>query len=579
MSGLFFQRILISSPLIQQYKTIYQRCFSLSVNRLNIKDNILYNPYKATIPKLSISEYIYSKIESYCDLTAFECPITHRKFTYGELRKTSRNLSKAFRKKFGLSKGDVVLIYLVNCPEFPVACLGCFEAGLVASTVNSLYTSEEVLRQLKDSSAKLIITSYDLHENAAKAVSQLPTKLPIICVKTKAGQLLPRGAIDFTEIINSTIDIPDLELPSPDDLAILPYSSGTTGLPKGVRLSHSNIVSNMVQTDEPNSMLQSANANFQEISPGVLPMFHIYGFTITTLNLMLKGAKALTLPRFHPDTFIDCLRQYAISVIFAAPPLILFMTHSPEIKKEYFKHLRTVLSGAAPLGAKDEEQFRNKAGEQVAILQGYGLTETSPVISMCKREIQEKFGDATKGSIGLVVPNTEIKIVEVGSNNGIALGPNEQGELLVKGPQVMQGYHNNEEATKSTFLDGWFRTGDMAYYDQNELIFITDRVKELIKVKGFQVAPAELEELLRQHPHIADAAVIGIPDEISGEIPRAYVKIKEKLNPEDVYNFVAQKVAKYKRLDGGIEVVEELPKNSAGKILRRQLKQRYLDEN
>lgn len=571
MSRSALKRLLLSSRIKPYKQLIHSRSISASSCRLNVRDNILYCPDTVNIPRISLSEYLFQKAEPYSDLVAFECPLTHKKYTYGEIIKYSKNLSKFLRKKLGLNKGDCALIYLANGPDFPIAAWGCLEAGVIASTVNSLYTSEEIFRQLQDSSAKIIITSCELYENAAKAVAQLSRKVPIVCVKSTPDQLLPQGAIDFSQVINLNLDIPDLEPPSPDDIAILPYSSGTTGLPKGVKLTHTNILANIEQVGHPNiDFTEPASATFQEVSPGVLPMFHIYGFVICTLKLMVNGAKILTVPRFHPETFIDIIKNYPLSLVFAAPPLILFLTHHPDVKIEYLKHVKHIMSGAAPLGASDEERFIEKFGDHLRILQGYGLTETSPVVSLVAKNVIDQYKDVYKGSIGKVVPQTEVKLVKLDDSSGTPLGPNENGEILVRGPQVMKGYHNKPEATKASFLDGWFRTGDLAYYDNNGLIFIADRVKELIKVRGFQVAPAELEEILKSHPKVADAAVVAIPDEISGEIPRAYVKTKANVNSDEIYKFVAEKVAKYKRLEGGIEFVKEIPRNSAGKILRRQ---------
>lgn len=228
------------------------------------------------------------------------------------------------------------------------------------------------------------------------------------------------------------------------------------------------------------------------------------------------------------------------------------------------------MSGAAPIGHSDAERFIKKA-PKVQFFQGYGLTEAAPVVLMSSR------GSKEYASVGYPTPDTEAKIVNINDDRLQGLGPNETGELLVRGPQVMLGYHNNEKATKDTITsDGWLRTGDIGYYDENNRFYITDRLKELIKVKGFQVPPAELEEILRSHPAIADAAVIGIPDRCSGEIPRAYVVVKDpSIKEKDIQNFVAEKVAEYKRLEGGVEFVTQIPKNATGKILRKELKEQF----
>lgn len=229
------------------------------------------------------------------------------------------------------------------------------------------------------------------------------------------------------------------------------------------------------------------------------------------------------------------------------------------------------MSGAAPMGTPDAERFTARA-PGVEFVQGYGLTETSPVVLM------SSVGSKNYASVGEPMPNTQAKVVDLSDPTRTGLGPNKVGELLVRGPQIMRGYHNRKEATEEMLLeDGWLRTGDMAYYDENNHFYITDRLKELIKVKGFQVPPAELEELLRDHPKVADAAVIGIPHPVNGEVPRAFVVAKNgtPVTEKELQEFVAGKVASYKRLDGGVEFMDAIPKSATGKILRRELKVKY----
>lgn len=421
-------------------KGFSSRNLSLSLCRYDIISNgILKNSQTVEIPRLSIPEFVFSRSEQFSDLVEYECPITKRSYTYGQVRKRSKNISKMLRKKLGLDRRDTVLVLLQNIPEFPIAVMGCLEADLIVSTANCMYTPEEIARQLRDSQAKLIITSYELYSTAQKASEKLGRKLPIICIKTLQDQSLPRDTIDFEEISTTVLDVPDVEPPNPDDVAILPYSSGTTGLAKGVRLSHYNIVSNLLQVyTVANDLIGTASGNYQETTPTVLPFFHIYGFTITTLLMMLKGVRALTLPRFQPDTYIQTFKDYKINFVYVAPPLILFLTMHPEVKSEYLRHLTFAISGAAPLGSLDEQRFIEKAGQNVLMIQAYGLTETSPVVASNTRTIRTKFLEESKGSIGHVLPNTEVKIVKPGDTTDTPLGPMESGELLVKGPQVMQ---------------------------------------------------------------------------------------------------------------------------------------------
>uniref|UniRef100_V5GTJ7 Luciferin 4-monooxygenase n=1 Tax=Anoplophora glabripennis TaxID=217634 RepID=V5GTJ7_ANOGL len=539
--------------------------------------NIISSPCEdVDIPSITIPELIYSRIEKFNKFTASVCAETHRSYTFEQLRVKARNLSKALRKILKLEKGDTIAILLTNSPEYPLCVLGSLEAGLVVTTINPLYTPEEISRQLSDSSSKAIITFTDLYATAKSAANLSKRQLPIVTIKSKNDELLPEGAIIFNELLDSKIDLPDFQPGSADDIAILPYSSGTTGLPKGVQLTHRNIVSNIHQATCPDlDFSLPPTDNFQDIIPAVLPMFHIYGLTVTMFAALNSGCRTITLSKFTPDLYISVLKNYKTSIIYAAPPLVLFLTLHPGVKKEYLESVRIVSSGAAPLGALDEERFLQKSPKNTKIVQGYGLTETSPVVTVCSVKLFEQ-GKAT-GSIGQLVPNTLAKIVAIDDGTGKPLGPHQPGELLVKGPQVMKNYHNKEEETRNAFLDGWFRTGDLGHYNEDGAFYITDRLKELIKVKGFQVAPAELEEIIRDFPAVDDAAVIGVAHDSYGELPRAYVVPKkgEILKAAELAEYVAEKVASYKQLKGGIEIVDSIPKNSAGKILRRQLKLAY----
>lgn len=246
------------------------------------------------------------------------------------------------------------------------------------------------------------------------------------------------------------------------------------------------------------------------------------------------------------------------------------MNNYDKIEEKHTKSIKLVMSGAAPIGSHDAERFKLKV-PNAEFFQGYGLTESSPVVLL------STIGTKNYASVGYPTPNTEAKIILINDPELRGVGPNISGELLVRGPQIMKGYHDNEQATSETLTpDGWLRTGDIGHYDENFDFYITDRLKELIKVKGFQVPPAELEEVLRDHPDIADAAVIGVPHSVAGELPRAYVVTKNpSLTEKEVKDFVAKKVAEYKRLEGGVEFIETIPKNATGKILRRELKLRY----
>nr|CAH7765010.1 unnamed protein product [Callosobruchus chinensis] len=456
-----------------------------------------------------------------------------------------------------------------------ITCLGILEAGLVITSMNPIYTAEEVHKQLLDSSAKVLITlnSSTIAKTAKTAVKMTKKQLPIIVIKEKEHDSLVEGCINFQELINFKSDMADFHYTDPDVLAFLPYSSGTTGLPKGVQLRHKNIVANLCQSSYSGfDIIDYANGNFQEIIPAVLPLFHIYGFSVCMVYAGMHGAKLITLAKFTPDSYISVLKNNPVTSAFVAPPLVLFLTYHPEVKVEHLKHLRRIVSGAAPLGQLDEDKFKEKFGSHIKVKQGYGLTETSPIVCFYPNEIETKTNIG--GSVGKPIPATLLKVINPDDPSGTPLGVHQKGELLVKGPQVMEGYHNRPEETKNAFLDGWLRTGDIVHYNEDGFIFVSDRLKELIKVKGYQVPPAELEEIIRDIPEVEDAAVIGIPHPINGEAPRAYVVPKKgkTVVPEAIQSYVADKVAKYKQLSGGVAVVQEIPKNPTGKILRRKLK-------
>ncbi|CAH1108546.1 unnamed protein product [Psylliodes chrysocephalus] len=570
--GVWLKRF-INKNLLSCYKRNILNLRTFSTN--NVNSNVLTcDSGDVDLPDSTIPEFILPKLEEYHKYTASECATTGRKYTFGQVRKKCKNLNKAIRHIFKLQKGDVVAILLPNCPEFAISALGILEAGLVLTTLNPIYTPDEISKQLIDSSAKVLITQVQGVNNAKAAVQLTQKHIPIIAIKRLQNDSIPEGVIDFEELVNNNdISISDADHVKSSDLAFLPYSSGTTGLPKGVELTHHNIISNLCEISHKDyNYFDPPTDSSQDVTAAVLPYYHIYGFCLSLLNMAYNGAKTVTIEKFTPEVYLSVLQKHPLSIIYVAPPLVLFFISHPHVKAEHFDHLKVLTSGAAPLGHSDEERFIKKLGRETNICQGYGLTETSPILTYSPKGTKRT--EHSSGSVGKVVPNTLIKIVSPDDPTGTPLGPNEKGELLTKGPQVMGGYHKREEESKNAFLDGWFRTGDIGYYNEQKQVFITDRIKELIKVKGYQVAPAELEAVIRDHPSIEDAAVIGIPHSKYGEVPRAYIVPKKDvtLDIEDLKKYVAVKVAPYKQLQGGVQILENIPKNPSGKILRRQLK-------
>ncbi|XP_035824802.1 probable 4-coumarate--CoA ligase 1 [Aplysia californica] len=324
-------------------------------------------------------------------------------------------------------------------------------------------------------------------------------------------------------------------------------------------LTHSNIVSNICQIDA------AEHIGRGDPTLGLLPFSHIYGMTVVLFGTLSQGAKLVTLPKFDPEAFLKCLQMKQIRIAPLVPPLILFLAKHPVVSKFDLTSIQSVFSAAACLGAELTDEFLHRHNHGCRVLQGYGLTETSPAINTDTVGIS--------GSVGCLVPNTIGKILDV--ETGLPLGPGQEGEYCMKGPQIMKGYHKNEEATRGMIdEDGWLHTGDIGHFTEKGVLYISERLKELIKYKGHQVSPAELENLLLTHPGVADAAVIGVPDPVAEELPRAYVVRQpgQQVEEKEIVDFVEGKVSPAKRLRGGVEFVNEIPKNPSGKILRRVLR-------
>jgi len=367
----------------------------------------------------------------------------------------------------------------------------------------------------------------------------------------------------------------DLDINAQEDLFILPHSSGTSGLPKNVMLTHHNVGANISEFLQPGGTNhQYATGSFQEVYVCLLPFFHTYGVTVVMMTGFETGAKLVTLPKLDVPSFFKALDDHKPTTLHVVPSLMNLITNYPGLKVESLERLHTVFSGAAPLGLATPTKFLEMLNNQrIDILEGYGLSETSPGCLISPKN------NVKLGSCGPPISRTLAKVIDPESNDGKALGAYQHGEVLVAGPQIMKGYWNNPKATTDMIdPEGWLRTGDVGYYDDDGHFFIVDRIKELIKVKGYQVAPAELEEIISTHPAVADVAVIGIPDDQAGELPRAYIVKKpgkESVSDDEIAKFVENQVAPHKRVKGGVEFVAAIPKNNMGKILRREIRAAY----
>jgi len=501
------------------------------------------------VPELSITSYVLRRADQLCDQIAIQDSSGNSAYTYAELKSAIYALAGGLSKR-GVRPGSVVGLMAPNCPEYAVAFHGAAVAGGAVTTINPSYQSDEVRHQLKDSRASLLFTTEGFVDTALAAAEGTDVREVVIL-----GPELP-GTVSWSDVFDEHIE--EVPVDTKTHVVALPYSSGTTGLPKGVMLSHRNLVANIEQ-------LQHAIIyDTSEVALAALPFFHIYGMQVLMNGLISNGVKAITMPRFDLVGAMEAIERHKITRVFAVPPMIVSIVNSPRLTEFNLQSVKQVYSGAAPLGADLAQEAASKLGCEV--VQGYGMTELSPSTHSTVQ------GDYKPGTCGVTISNTECRIVDPETGEDQPVGAS--GELWVRGPQVMQGYLNNGDATRETIDEqGWLHTGDVAVIDERNHMTIVDRIKELIKYKGFQVAPAELEALLITHPKITDVAVVGVPDPEAGEVPKAFVTTApgQEVTLEEVQSLISANLVSYKQVRE-LATIEAIPKSSSGKILRRELR-------
>ncbi len=549
------------------------------------------------IPDMSFAPYVLRQAERLADKVALIDGVDGHAYTYMEVATIVRRLAAGLSRR-GFGKGDVLALFSTNCIEYPLVFLAAALLGGITTTINPTYTVGELTYQLNDAEARYLVSAPAVVEKAleAKAQSRVEaiftlgeslTATP--AVETAAwrgsavrGNLMSRwlrrgrtakqqparvvkSASDVTplvELLANDSETPAVTIDVAEDVVALPYSSGTTGLAKGVMLTHRNLVANLCQM-EPSGLVTS-----EDVVIGVLPFYHIYGLTVILAQGLANGATIVSLPRFDFAQFLQTMQDQRVTVGFMAPPIMLALAKQPLVDNYDLTHLRIAMSAAAPLAREVEEVVARRLG--CLVVQGWGLTETSPDVTLSPIDTAL----ARLGSVGRCIPNSECKVVDIAT--GDELGPYQEGEIWARGPQIMKGYLNNPAAT-ADMLDGegWLRTGDIGYFDEGGYFFIVDRLKELIKYKGYQVAPAELEGILLTHSAVADAAVIPSRDEEAGEAPKAFVALKSgtAATADELMAYVAERVAPYKRIRR-LEFIDQVPKSPSGKILRRVLVER-----
>jgi acyl-CoA synthetase (AMP-forming)/AMP-acid ligase II len=502
------------------------------------------------IPELSYPALALANAEELGDRAAFIDAASGRTLSYRELRRQVRAVAAGL-SEMGVRKGEVFALALPNCPEFAVAVYAITSLGGIVTPVNPLYTPGELVHQLLDAGARYLLTLPELLESYRTALRSAGLKhLFVLGAAADATSLATLAAHPGA---------PPLVAINPRrDIAFLPYSSGTTGLPKGVMLSHYNLVANLCQIRHGPNRLRDDG----EVIVGVPPMFHIYGITMYLGVAPAIGATVVSQMRFDFVQFIESIARYRATFVVVVPPVALGMLHHPTISNYDLTSVRMIVSSAAPLAPAIAEGIEERLG--VKVRQGFGMTELAGASHVQRPEDPPQ-------SVGVALPNVRWKVVDT---DGAALTPGRHGEICVQSPAMMRGYLNRAEATAATLdAEGWLHTGDLGYADEAGRCFLVDRLKELIKFKGYQVAPAELEAVLLTHPAVVDAGCIPRPDEEAGEVPIAYVVRRGDVDAETLLAYVAARVAPYKKLRA-IEFVDALPKSPAGKLLRRVLIER-----
>jgi acyl-CoA synthetase (AMP-forming)/AMP-acid ligase II len=507
-------------------------------------------PISPPVPQLTVPEFIRTRARARSDAIAIVDGITGRAMSYGELDRLIGRCAAGLASR-GFRPGDALLICSPNSPEWVIVALGAMAVGGRVTGANPSYTPAELAHQLRDSGARFVFTTPALLASVREAAAAAGCERIVIDGAAD-------GCVALEELL-STLEPEPVVAQDPESIALLPYSSGTTGLPKGVMLTHRAIVSNICQTR------QAASWAEDMIALGFLPMFHAMGFSLTSLCTLARGGRLVTLPRFEPQSFLAAIATHRVTDLIAVPPVMQFMAAHPLVGQFDLSSLRLTGAGGAPMSAALEARVAARLGCPCS--QGYGMTEVTAAVALGLTPATMR-----PGSVGKVVPGAQLRVVDPATGRDLDRG--QEGELWFRGPQLLEGYLNNPQATAGLKTpDGWVRSGDLGLVDADGFIFITDRLKELIKFKGMQVAPAELEALLLTHPEVADAAVIGRPDERAGEVPVAYLVARGAPDPDAIRAWLAERVAPHKQL-ADVVFVDAIPKNPSGKLLRRMLRDR-----
>lgn len=536
-------------------------------------------PRTLDYPSVPVQQYLEQAAAEFPDKTAIH--FMGKEINYSSLYESALKLA-GYLQSLGITKGDRVAIMLPNTPQSVISYYGILFAGGIVVQTNPLYMERELEYQMKDSGAKIIITMDILFPRVAKVkprtdlehviVTAIKDYLPfpknlvypfiqkkqygiVVNVKHEGNNHL------LTEILKKPVQkLQEYEFDFDEDLALLQYTGGTTGYPKGVMLTHKNLIANSMMCG---AWMYKCKRG-EETLLGIIPLFHVYGMTSVLILSVREAYKMVLLPKFDVETTLKTIEKQKPTLFPGAPTIYIGLLNHPDLQKYDLSSIDSCISGSAPLPVEVQKKFEDITGGK--LVEGYGLTETSPVTHANFLWDRPRI----KGSIGVPWPDTSAAILSL--ETGEMVAPGEMGEIAIKGPQVMKGYWNRPEDTQQAFRDGWFLTGDLGYMDEEGYFYVVDRKKDMIIAGGFNIYPREIEEVLYEHPGVQEAVAAGVPDPYRGETVKAYIVPKEgqKLSEQELDEFARQHLAAFK-VPRIYEFRDSLPKTAAGKILRREL--------
>jgi long-chain acyl-CoA synthetase len=541
-------------------------------NRPWIKLRPDYIPKTVKFDPIPVHEFIKRSVSNFLNNVCVYFKPKDKKYTYREMLYISDQIANALYEE-GIKKGDAVGIMTANCPEFLFCCLGILETGATVVPINSLLKEQDVVHILRDAGN---INTVFVHKSNFRTMKKARNKIALKNVILLQSETAKPETITLEEFIDGMAPKqPDVDIDPINDIAALLYTGGTTGLPKGVMLTHHNLVSDAVCTIQ--NMRESREEDTDiygtSVSLTVLPICHSFGFQVLIITSFIASMLVM-FQSFNASEVLEAIEYYKCNTFTGVPVMFQMLVNSPDFAERDLSSLESATSGSATLATEINRKWEQVTGFKVG--QGFGLTETSPVTHHQPKWLPETIPE----SIGVPIVDTDAKIVNPDTLEELPIG--EIGELLLKGPQVMKGYWKNPEATAATFVGDWLRTGDLARMDELGYFYIEGRTKDMIKYKGYKVMPKEIEEKLYEHPAVLEAGVVSAPDPNIGETIKAYIALKPeyqgKVTEKDIIEWSKEKMAAYKypRL---VEFVTVLPRTTVGKIFRRKLRERAIKKD